>query len=156
MLFSALFSAVATSLFICFRYFQEPDGGRVDDSQNQIQFIVDDYVLPAGVLDEVRYQLRVVIADRNDDSVIGDNADGHSDERHAALVCSASGCGGWSAASCLLFPYVGARPRRLCLPGMIRELSALRLEFEIIVVRAFYVDPAVGLPFGLSVKPFSL
>ena len=33
-------------------------------------------VLPACVLDEVRYQLRVVIADRNDDSVIGDNADG--------------------------------------------------------------------------------
>ncbi len=69
-----------------FQILQEPDGGRVDDSQNQIQFIVDDYVLPACVLDEVRYQLRVVIADRNDDSVIGDNADGHGDERHAALV----------------------------------------------------------------------
>ena len=38
------------------------------------------------MLDEVRYQLRVVIADRNDDSVIGDNADGYGDERHAALV----------------------------------------------------------------------
>lgn len=86
MLFSSSFSAVATSLFYLFQILQEPDGGRVDDSQNQIQFIVDDYVLPACVLDEVRYQLRVVIADRNDDSVIGDNADGHGDERHAALV----------------------------------------------------------------------
>ena len=66
--------------------FQEPYGRGVYDSQNQRQLIVDDDTFAAGMLYEVRYQFGVMIAHGNDDVVVCDNTDGHSDKRDAVLA----------------------------------------------------------------------
>ena len=69
-----------------FQILKEPDGGRVDNPQDQVQFVVDNNAFAARMLDEVGYQLRMVVADGDDDPVIGDDADGDSDERDTTLV----------------------------------------------------------------------
>lgn len=128
---------------------QEPDGRGVDEAQDEVQLVVHADALAERVPDEVGYQLRVVIADGDDDFVVGDDADGHGDERNlrvAALHGDAQDGQQPVAFGLGAGPFVGV--------GNVFQEGFGYVEFagqelEIVRVGAFYVYPAVGCPHRL-------
>lgn len=128
---------------------QEPDGRGVDEAQDEVQLVVYGDALAARVLDEVGQQLRAVIADGDNDVVVGDDADGYRDEgnlRVAALhgdtqdgeqpVAFGFGTG----------PFVGVGDVFKERFGYVQFAGE---ELEIVLVGAFYVYPAAGCPHWL-------
>ena len=101
------------------------------------------------MLDEVGQQFRAVVADGDDDVVVGDDADGHGDEgnlRVAALHGDAQDgqqpvAFGFGAGT---FVRVGD-----VLQKRFGYVEFLGQELEIVIVGAFYIYPAVGCPHRL-------
>lgn len=101
------------------------------------------------MLDEVGQQLRAVVADGDDDVVVGDDADGHGDEgnlRVAALHGDAQDGQQPVAFGLGAGPFVGV--------GNVFQEGFGYVEFagqelEIVRVGAFYIYPAVGRPHRL-------
>ena len=98
------------------------------------------------MLDEVWKQFRTVIADGDNDVVVGDDADGHGDEgnlRVAALHGDAQDGEQPVAFGFGTRPFVGV--------GNVFEerfgnVQLAGEELEIVVIGAFYVYPAIGCP----------
>ena len=144
-----LFLCLGHDIVDLFQVFQEPHGRRIDDAQDEVQLVVDGDTLALGVRHEVRHHLCAVVADGDDDFVIGDDADGHGDEGDVRLVVLhgyaedgqqpvALGVGAWA------FVHVGNVRQE-----SFGHVQLLRQEVEVVVVRALHVHPAVGCPFGL-------
>ena len=69
-----------------FQVFQEPYGGRMDQTQNQVIFVTYDALFAAGVSDKVRYQFRLIIANGYDDFIVRHNPQGDSRERDSLFL----------------------------------------------------------------------
>ena len=133
---------------------QEPDGRGVDEAQDEVQLVVHADALAACVLDEVGYQLRVVVADGDDDFVVGDDADGHGDERNLRLVALHGDAQDGQQPVAFGFgagTFVGVGDVFQEGFGYVEFLGQ---ELEIVVVGAFYVYPAVGRPHRLLHEAF--
>ena len=144
-----LFFGVGHFVVDLLQVLQEPDGRGVDEAQDEVQLVVHGDALAARVLDEVGQQLRAVIADGDDDVVVGDDADGHGDEgnlRVAALHGDAQDGQQPVAFGLGAGPFVGVGNVFQEGFGYVKFASQ---ELEIVVVGAFYVYPAVGCPHRL-------
>ena len=100
------------------------------------------------MLYEVRYQFGVMITYGNDDIVVCNDADGHSDKRDAVLVALHR-----NAQNGQQPVAFGLRARTFVRIGYVFKecfgnFQLLGKELEIVVVRALHVYPAVRFPFG--------
>src|SRR5699024_5957995 len=68
-----------------FQILQEPDSRRVDQSENQVELIAYFDAFLAGMFDEIGNHIRLMVAHRNNDFIVGDDADGYGGIRDTAL-----------------------------------------------------------------------
>ena len=128
---------------------QEPDGRGVDEAQDEVQLVVHGDALAARVLDEVGQQLRAVIADGNNDVVVGNDADGHRDEGNLRITALHGDAEDGEQPVAFGFgtgPFVGIGDVFKERFGYVQFAGE---ELEIVLVGAFYVYPAAGCPHWL-------